>query len=89
MSTAEGLRVSSSEVSEQASPEQMAAVVGLGEGRANFYQDRLVNFLSLNADDYPTWRDSICGGCSDRRVKANNQFSLVGGNRPETRIEFT
>jgi len=89
MSTAEGLRVSTSEVSEQASPQQMAAVVAQAEGWANDYQDRLVNFLSLNADDYPTWRDSICGGCSDRRVLANNQFSLVGGNRPETRIDFT
>ncbi len=66
----------------------MADLIAEAENDANGYQDDLVNFLTLNQDDYPTWRDSICG-CGDRRTKNNNQFSIIGGNRPKTKIGWT
>jgi len=88
LSTPAGIRVSIDATSEPASDLIVSQMIAKAEGRAVYYQDQLVNFLTLNQDDYPTWRDSICG-CSDRRVKNNNQFSIVGGNKRKTPIEWT
>ena len=86
--TPAGGRVSIDATSDPASDAAIGALIAQAQNRANFYQDRLVNFLELNADTYTTWRDSICG-CGDRRTKNNNQFSLVGGRNKEHRIEWT
>jgi len=86
--TPAGARVSIDATSEAASDKQVSEIAKQADNDANFYQDTLVNFLCLNADDYPTWRDSICA-CGDRRTKNNNQFSIVGGNKRKTPIEWT
>jgi len=86
--TPAGARVSTDTTSEPASDKQVSEIAKQADNDANFYQDTLVNFLTLNQDDYPTWRDSICG-CGDRRTKNNNQFSIVGGNKRKTPIEWT
>lgn len=88
MMTPAGPRTQIDTTSDPASVEDIGDIKALAANDANFYQDTLVNFLTLNQDDYPTWRDSICG-CNDRRVKNNNQFSMVGRNRIKTRIEWT
>lgn len=89
LSTPAGLRTLNSTTDNVATPEQMQPVANLALSDANFYQDELVGFLKCNADDYPLWRDSICG-CSDKLTNKNNQFSIVGksnfGNKP---IEWT
>lgn len=86
--TPAGARVSIDQTSTPASDKQISEIARQADNDANFYQDTLVNFLTLNQDDYPTWRDSICG-CGDRRTKKNNQFSIVGGNKPKTDINWT
>jgi len=86
--TPAGARVSVDTTSDPASEKQVSEIIAQARNRANFYQDTLINFLTLNEDDYPTWRDSQCG-CSDRRTNKNNQFSIVGNTRPETAIKWT
>lgn len=86
--TPAGARVSIDATSEPASDKQVSEIARQAHNDANFYQDTLVNFLTLNQDDYPTWRDSICG-CGDRRTKFNNQFSMIGRTRVKTRIDWT
>ncbi len=86
--TPAGARSQISTVSEASSDKQVAEVMALAKNDSNFYQDQLVNFLRLNQDDYPTWKASRCG-CADLHVKKNNQFSIVGGLRKETPIEWT
>lgn len=84
-----GQRTQIDTTSDLASDKLISEQIALARNDANFYQDTLVNFLTLNADDYPTWRDSICGCDDDRRVKNNNQFSIVGKTRQKTRIDWT
>lgn len=88
MMTPAGPRTSIDETSEIASDKQISEIIALARNDANYYQDQLVNFLCLNQDDYPTWKDSLCG-CLDNRTKNNNQFSIVGGNKRRTRIDWT
>jgi len=88
MMTPAGARVQVSQTDEAASDKQIGELIAQAQNRANFYQDTLVNFLTLNVDDYPTWEDSICG-CGDRRVKNNNQFSIIGANRKTQDIRWT
>ncbi len=89
MMTATGQRTQLDETSEIAPDKLIAEQIALARNDANFYQDTLVNFLTLNADDYPTWRDSICGCDDKRRTENNNQFSLIGRNKRATRIDWT
>lgn len=86
--TPAGARVSIDATSAEATDKQVSEMIAQAERRANMYQDRLVNFLELNQDDYPTWRDSICN-CLPRRTNLNNQFSLVGNNRRKAEINLT
>jgi len=89
MMTPAGPRTSIDATSEIASDKLISEVLALARNDANFYQDTLVNFLTLNADDYSTWRDSICGCNDKRRTKNNNQFSIVGANKRATEINWT
>ncbi len=89
MMTATGPRTQIDTTSDIATDKLISEMIGLARSDANFYQDQLVNFLTLNADDYPTWEDSICGCDDKRRTENNNQFSLVGRNKRETRIDWT
>jgi len=89
MMTATGQRTVVEPTSDIASDKLISEQLALARNDSNFYQDTLVNFLTLNADDYPTWRDSICGCDDDRRVEKNNQFSIVGSNKRRTRINWT
>jgi len=89
MMTASGPRTQVDPTSDLATDKQIGEIIRLALEDSNFYQDTLVNFLTLNQDDYPTWRDSICGCDDDRRVKNNNQFSIVGKTRQKTRIDWT
>jgi hypothetical protein len=86
--TPAGGRISSDTTSVAASREDMSDLIDQALEDANSYQDTLVNFLTLYQNDYPTWRDSICG-CGDRRTKKNNQFSIIGSNKTKTPIEWT
>jgi len=88
MMTPAGARVSIDATSEAASDKQVGEILAQARNRANFYQDTLINFLTLNELDYPTWAASECG-CSDRRTKNNNQFSIVGNTRKTQPIEWT
>lgn len=88
MMTATGQRTQIDTTSDLAPDKLISEQIALARNDANFYQDTLVNFLTLNVDDYPTWEASLCG-CSDRRSKNNNQFSIVGGNKKETKINWT
>ncbi len=89
MMTASGQRTQVDTTSDIASPDLIGGQIAQAERRANLYQDRLVNFLTLNAEDYPTWRDSQCGCNPNLRTINNNQFSIVGKSRSETPIEWT
>lgn len=75
--TASGARTQADTTSDVPSDKAMAMAINKAEGRANYYQDQLVNFLTCNKDDYPLWRDSVCG-CGKTRTEKNNQFSMVG-----------
>ena len=88
MMTPAGPRTQIDTTSALASDKQISEIIALANQDANFYQDTLVNFLTLYQNDYPTWRDSICG-CGDRRTKKNNQFSMIGSNKTKTPIEWT
>ncbi len=89
LSTPAGFRTSIDTTSEPISSDAMNRLIGNAHQWAVYYQDQLVNFLTLNADDYPTWEDSICGCDDKRRTENNNQFSLIGRNKRATRIDWT
>ncbi|MDA1120880.1 MAG: hypothetical protein O2887_10400 [Bacteroidetes bacterium] len=88
MMTPSGMRVQTDTTSEPASDKMVSEVMRQASNRANFYQDTLINFLTLNVLDYSTWEDSMCG-CGDRRVTKNNQLSIIGTNKTRTPIEWT
>jgi len=88
LATPAGMRVSIDATSDPLSDASMGAITAQAENDAGYYQDQLVNYLELNEDTYTTWRDSICN-CSNRRVEANNQFSIVGGDNRKTPIDWT
>jgi len=99
LSSAAGLRTQTSDSSAPASDKQLAEIKGQAKERANFYQDQLVNFLILNEDDYPTWKDSVCNcvgitlngkrTLNRRRALNANMFSSAGSRNNRVDIEFT
>ena len=86
--TPAGARVQVDPNSNPASDKQYGEMIAQAKNDANYYQDRLVNFLELNEDNYPTWKNSICN-CGDKRVKTLNKLSLVGNVRRDTPITWT
>lgn len=89
LATPAGLRTQIDATSETASDKQMAEAVAKAKSRGNFFQDKLVNFLQCNEDDYPLWRDSNCGCSADIRVKRTNSFSKIGVSKGRTKINWT
>lgn len=88
ISTPAGMRTQVDDTSTAVSREGMAQVIQKAESRANFYQDKLVNFLKCNEDDYPSWKDSNCG-CKHLRVNKSNSFTKIGSSKGYTKIKWT
>lgn len=89
LATPSGMRVQTDTTSTVATDDQMTEVIREAHSDANFYQDKLVNFLIKNEDDYPLWKASICNcGTSKRPVNAN-RFSTIGKKASRTRIKWT
>jgi hypothetical protein len=88
ISTAAGIRVTKDSISDPASDQMMSRLIKQAEKDANFYQDKLIAFLERNQNDYPLWKDSLCG-CSDRYVNNLNTFSGIGGKYKPKQIRFT
>jgi hypothetical protein len=89
MSTPAGMRVQIDTTSDQASDKSMVAIQRRADGRADFYQDQLINFLKENEDDYPLWKASICNCYGNRRPQNGNVFSRVGSQDRRVDIDFT
>lgn len=88
LSTPGGIRVQSDATSEPASDKYIAELMRQADNDANFYQDKLVNFLDINYLDYPLWADTICD-CSKGRTTKGNSFSKIGGSKGVTKIRWT
>lgn len=88
-STAAGFVSHKDDISEIANPDQMKAIRMQAESDANFYQDRLVNFLKKNEDTYTLWRDSQCNCNPSIRPLGLNRISKVGTSRQYTPIKWT
>ena len=88
MSTPGGLRVQTDATSDPASDKQVAEIMRQSDNDANFYQDKLVNFLDCNSSDYPLWEDTICD-CSQSRTSKGGVFTKVGGSKGRVRIDWT
>lgn len=87
--TPSGARTQIDTTSTLPSDKQMGEVSKKAENRALFFQSELVNFLELNEDDYPLWRDSSCAcNTSTMPVKANS-FSKIGNSKGKVKIEYT
>lgn len=84
-----GVRVQTDTTSEPATDKQMAEIMKQSQGIANYYQDRLVNFLTLNEDDYPSWKDSICNCNANIRTQKNNSFSVIANPSRKVYIDWT
>ena len=89
IATPAGLRTQIDDTSSTVSQKEMAQIIKKQDQRADFYQDRLVNFLTVNKDDYPLWLDSNCGCSNSVRVQKANTFSKIGANKKRNKINWT
>lgn len=87
LATASGMRTQIDSTSEKATEEEMARAISKAQSRANFYEQKLLNFLECNKDNYPLWKDTICA-CQGV-VKKANKFSKIGKSRGKTKINWT
>jgi hypothetical protein len=85
MSTPGGIRVQSDATSEPASDKYVAELMRQSDNDANFYQDKLVNFLDINYLDYPLWKDTVCD-CNKIRTVKGNSFSKIGSSKGKVKI---
>ena len=85
----QGLRVMRDSTADKPESQEMLAVQRQAQSDANFYQDKLINFLIKNEDTYTLWRDSICNCSPNRRPVNGNRFSKVGSQRSEKPIHWT
>ena len=88
MSTPGGLRVQSDTTSDPASDKQVSEIMRQSDNDANFYQDKLANFLDCNSIDYPLWVGTVCD-CSQSRATKGGVFTKVGGSKGRVRINWT
>ena len=86
--TPAGFRTQKSNIDDKATESELTKAQKKHEGRANFYQDKLVNFLKCNADDYPLWKNSNCG-CSDKYVDNLNRISQSGGKKKPFKVRWS
>jgi len=84
-----GARVQVDATSDAATDKQLAEIQRQAGNRANYYQDRLINFLEINISDYPQWAASICNCSPNRRTVKNNTFSVIGSASRKVNIEWT
>jgi hypothetical protein len=89
MATASGMRVQSDTTSTVADEDQMRALRGEANSDADFYQDKLVNFLIKNETDYPLWASSNCNCSPSIRPINGNKLSAIGRKGSQTPIRWT
>lgn len=89
ISTPSGFRTQVDTTSTVPTDKQMAEVQRKADGRANYYQDQLVNFLQCNSDDYPLWASSNCACNENIRPVRENRFSKIGQRKGYTKIGWT
>lgn len=87
--TPSGMRVQTDTTSDAASEDQMKSLRGQANSDANFYQDKLVNFLIKNVDDYPLWKNSNCNCNPTNRPINGNKISRVGRSTSSVPIRWT
>ena len=89
LATPSGMRVQRDTTSDVASEDQMTRIIRRAHSDANFYQDKLVNFLIKNEDDYPLWKDSACNCGTNLRPLNRNRFSTVHRKSNSVPIKWT
>lgn len=89
MATPAGFRTQIDPTSSLPTDKHMSEVQRKADGRANYYQDQLVNFLTKNSTDYPLWKDSQCACSSSSRPVKQNRFSKIGKSKGYTKIYWT
>jgi hypothetical protein len=89
LATAAGFRVAKNDIDDPASSAEMENIRSLANQDANFYQERLVNFLIKNVDNYPLWKNSICNCGKDLRPQGMGKISAIGSTNSVTPIKWT
>lgn len=87
LSTPAGLRKKVSDISDSVSQQEKRSLISVAENRAEFYQDKLIDYLTKNKKDFPLWESSRCG-CG-RFSSGINRMRFGNSKRNPVKINLT